>query len=135
MKYLRRIQIWSKKKFLNIWKLVRRLLQKWLIHWTTSRFMRIAMKLFNMKMTHKEITAHIRKRLKAAGINAKCKMQDLCGHKMIAIDAPKYGVEFTKEEQSDIVNIVLANKLTYIRGLEVFNNGTLSNGGKFEYHM
>ena len=83
-------------------------------------------------MTHKEMTKHIRNRLAAAGISAKCKMQDLCGHKMIAIDTPAYGALFSEDQQSLIVDIVTANRLTYIRGLPVVKNGTLSHGGKFE---
>ena len=85
------------------------------------------------KMTHKEMTSHIRNRLAAAGIKAKCKMQDYCGHKIIAIDAPAFGVDFTETEQTAMFNIVTANRLTHIRGLEVVNNGTMTHGGKFEF--
>ena len=84
-------------------------------------------------MNHKEMTAHIRNRLAKADIKAKCKMQDLCGHKMIAVDAPAYGVTFTAPEQTLIFNIVTANRLTGIRGLPVVDNGTMTHGGKFEF--
>ena len=82
-------------------------------------------------MNHKEMTAHIRNRLSAAGIKARCKMQEYCGSQVIAIDVPKFGVEFTATEQTAMVNIVNANRLTFVRGLPVVNDGTMTFGGKF----
>ena len=82
-------------------------------------------------MNHKEMTAHIRNRLAAAGIKAKCKMQEYCGCKVITIDAPKFGIEFTDSEQTAMYNIVVANRLTFARGMPVANNGTMAFGGKF----
>ena len=84
-------------------------------------------------MNHKEMTAHIRNRLAKAGVKAKCKMQDLCGHKVIAIDTPTFESRFTPAEQTLIVGIVMANRLTAIRGLPVTDNGTHTHGGKFEF--
>lgn len=85
-------------------------------------------------MNHKEMTAHIRKRLAKAGVKARCKMRELNGHKMVSIDSPSYGVEFSKEDQSKIVLIVKVNKLTGIRGLPIIDNGTHTFGGQFEFH-
>lgn len=84
-------------------------------------------------MTRQEITKHFRKRLKAAGVNAKCKMQDLCGHKMVAIDTPEFEYTFSEEEQNVIANIAEACHLTMIRGLQIINNGTFAHGAKFEF--
>jgi len=84
-------------------------------------------------MTHKEMTAHIRHRLAMAGVKAKCKMNDFCGHKMVTIATPTFNSVFTPEAQSLIVGIVLANRLTKIRGLPVIDNGTHTYGGNFEF--
>jgi len=82
-------------------------------------------------MNHKEITLHIRKRLAASGVKARCKMQEYCGEKVISINVPKYDYSFTQEEQTQIFLIVTVNKLTFSQGLPVINNGTLTKGGKF----
>lgn len=84
-------------------------------------------------MTHKEMAAHIRSRLAKAGIKARCKMDDYNGAKMICINSPKFGVEFTPAEQSAMLNIVTANRLTKINGLPVIDNGTHTFGGNFEF--
>jgi len=63
-------------------------------------------------MNHKEITAHIRGRIKAAGISASCKMQEYCGYMVVAIDVTAYEVNFTEEEQREIRLIAKCNKLT-----------------------
>ena len=49
-------------------------------------------------MNHKEMTAHIRSRIKAAGIKARVRM--MSGG--IQVYTPKYGVEFSEEEQRTI---------------------------------
>lgn len=70
-------------------------------------------------MNHKELTAHIRKRIKVAGIKALCEMQVSCGHKVIAISVPKYDVSFTDDEQRKIRHIAKCNRLTWVRGMEI----------------
>lgn len=85
-----------------------------------------------MQQTHKELTAHIRNRLKAAGIAARCKMQDGCdGNKVIAVDVPAYDAQFTEEQQAEILLIASCNRLTFVRGLPLGVAGTRPHSFKF----
>ena len=70
-------------------------------------------------MNHKEITAHIRKRIVAAGIKAKCKMQNYCGYMVVAVDVPSYDVDFTVEQQHVIKLAAKVNKLTSAQGMAI----------------
>jgi len=85
-------------------------------------------------MDHKELTAHIRNRIKAAGISAKCKMQNYCGNMVIAIDVPKYEAEFSAEEQREILLIAKCNKLTFVRGIEIDLSKT-TNPKEFKFYF
>ena len=71
------------------------------------------------KLSHKEMTAHIRNRIKVAGIKARVCMQTACGDKIIRIDAIRYKLAFTHEEQRTIRQIAVSNDLTYVMGLEI----------------
>jgi hypothetical protein len=82
-------------------------------------------------MTHKEMTAHIRNRIKVAGIKAKVKMQD--GY-TISVDVPAYGIEFTEEDQRTIRHIADCNRLTWVRGLKI-DVDQMTNPHEFKFRM
>lgn len=69
--------------------------------------------------SHKEVTAHIRKRLKAAGIKAKCKMQSYCGNATIMVAVPAYDARFTSEQIREFVTAAKVNGMTGCRGIEL----------------
>jgi aerobic-type carbon monoxide dehydrogenase small subunit (CoxS/CutS family) len=69
--------------------------------------------------SHKEITAHIRKRLKAAGIKAKCKMQSYCGSDTVMVAVPAYEARFTSEQIREFVTAAKVNGMTGCRGIEL----------------
>lgn len=85
-------------------------------------------------MNHKQMTAHIRSRIKAAGIKAKCKMQDYCGNQVISVDVPAYGIEFNAEEQREIRLIAICNKLTWARGMAI-DIDQMTNPHEFKFYM
>jgi len=63
-----------------------------------------------------EMTAHIRRRIKAAGIKARVrKLDDGC----IQVFAPEYGVTFSDDQQREIRHIADCNRLTLVRGLPI----------------
>jgi hypothetical protein len=70
-------------------------------------------------MTHKEMTARIRNRIKQAGVKAKVSMQDICGSAVIYVRVPSYGITFSDEEQRTIRFIAKVNKLTWVQGQEI----------------
>lgn len=70
-------------------------------------------------MNHKEMTAHIRGRLKAAGIKAKCSMYDSCGSRWIRVTTPTYEARFDDDQQRTIRTIAQVNRLTWAQGLEI----------------
>lgn len=70
-------------------------------------------------MDHKTLTAHIRKRIKVSGIEAKVKMQHYCGEQVIAVDVPNATAVFTESEQASIKLIAQCNHLTFARGLAI----------------
>ena len=69
--------------------------------------------------SHKEITAHIRKRLKAAGIKAKCKMVSFCGCDTVQVAVAKFDARFTSEEIREFVTAAKVNGMTGSRGMEL----------------
>lgn len=90
------------------------------------------------KMTHKEMTAHIRGRIKKAGIRARVKMnQPLKGWPGgITIDTPTFEAEFTADEARVIAEIAIANGLTKTRGMPIdleIATMTGNKGQSFEY--
>jgi hypothetical protein len=70
-------------------------------------------------MTHKELTAHFRSRLKASSVKACCRMDVNCGDKTIIIDVPSYEATFSHDEQRTILDIAIANGLTLSRGFAI----------------
>lgn len=86
-------------------------------------------------MNHKEMTQHIRNRIKAAGIKARCKMQDGCsGNRVIYVFAPAYGVEFSEADQRTVRLIAKTNRLTWVQGMEI-NLEQMTNPNEFHFYM
>jgi tellurite resistance protein len=69
--------------------------------------------------SHKELTAHFRNRLKAAGIKARCKMLTYCGERVIRIGVPTSDGRFTDDEQRVIRTIAQVNGLTLVQGMAI----------------
>jgi hypothetical protein len=84
------------------------------------------------KMTPKEMTAHIRGRVKQAGIKARVRMAP--GGGPIQVFAIAYGVEFTEEEQRTIRIIAKTNRLTLVRGSEIIID-QMTNPDDFHFYM
>ena len=70
-------------------------------------------------MNHKELTAHIRNRIKKSGIEARVNMFSACGSNLIQVKTPKFDGEFTPDEIETICTIAKVNGLTFTRGLEI----------------
>lgn len=70
-------------------------------------------------LSHKEMVAHIRKRIKVAGIKACCKMETFCGEKVVKVYTPTYESRFTSEEIREFTTIAKINRLTAARGMEI----------------
>lgn len=69
-----------------------------------------------------EMTAHIRGRIKEAGIKARVSNNPGCAFG-IRVENVKFGLEFTEAEQATILNIAVVNGLTAVRGLPASING------------
>ena len=87
-------------------------------------------------MNHKEMTAHIRKRIKAAGIPALCKMQyyGISGGDVISVDVPTHDTFFTPEQQRNILLIAKVNRLTLSRGMAI-DLTSVTNPQCFKFFM
>jgi len=70
-------------------------------------------------LTHKEMTTHIRSRIKASGIKARVIGQRICDENRITIATPSYEVRFTSKELRDIAIIASANRLTMVMGVAI----------------
>ena len=70
-------------------------------------------------MNHKEMTKHIRGRIKVAGIKTSvCKMT-ACGSDYIRVSTASHEQRFTDEEMVAINTICKSNGLTSVRGMEI----------------
>lgn len=78
-----------------------------------------------------EMTAHIRRRIKAAGIKARVRKFD--DSRTIQVNAPAFGVEFTEDEQREIRHIAVCNRLTWVRGLPIVVE-QMTNPSAFDFH-
>jgi hypothetical protein len=88
-----------------------------------------------MHIAHKEIVAHIRKRIKAAGISARVTMSDSCGQSVVHVFTTGPDVLFTESEQREIRFIAKCCKLTRAYGAEIdVDRMTDPTGMRFEYH-
>jgi len=72
-----------------------------------------------MTMTNKEMTAHIRSRIKAAGIKARVIGRHICGENRITIATQSYDARFNSKELRDIAVIASANRLTMVMGVAI----------------
>ena len=64
-----------------------------------------------------KLAAHIRRRVKAAGIAARVRIAP--GGGVLQVIAPAYDVEFAPAEQREIRLIAKCNGLAWVRGLEI----------------
>ena len=86
-------------------------------------------------MTHKEMTANIRKRLKVEGVKARVDMIEACGVKCIRVFVPAFDATFTDEEQRKIRFIAKLNRLTRARRSEIdVERMTDPKSMHFEFH-
>jgi len=70
-------------------------------------------------LNHKEVTAHIRRRIAIAGIAASVRKYTSCGVNWVHVSTTKHDVAFTPCEQNAIKIIAQVNGLTSARGLEI----------------
>ena len=70
-------------------------------------------------LTHKEMTAHIRNRIKVAKIPANVRMFNYCGVKAIKIYGKTFDTLFTAEQCLMIAQIAKSNRLTKAQGSEI----------------
>lgn len=70
-------------------------------------------------MTHKEMTKHIRGRLKAAKIPARVRLFSACGRNCIQVDRIEHDAVWTAEQAKEINLIAKVNKLTKAQGSEI----------------
>jgi hypothetical protein len=85
-------------------------------------------------LNHKEMAAHLRKRIRQSGISARVKMNESCGYKYITVVVPCYGEEFTESEQREIRHIAKCNKLTRVRGSEI-NVDRMTDPIQMDFYM
>ena len=68
---------------------------------------------------HTELTAHVRTCLKRADIKASVRKLKVCGSYVISVTVPKYGMEFTPDQQRRIREIGKNNGFTSVQGIEI----------------
>jgi hypothetical protein len=77
---------------------------------------------------------HIRGRLRAAGVKARCRCYQSCGVSRIQINTPTFDYCFSDEEQQQILLIADVNKLTLTRGGQIdLSQRTYAKGADFEF--
>lgn len=72
-----------------------------------------------MTMTHQEVAKHFRKRLKAAGIKARCRIYSTCGTDFVQVSTPEYGKHFTPNQLKEIGIIAQVNGMTGAYGMPI----------------
>ena len=70
-------------------------------------------------MNHLELTATVRKNIKAAGVKARCRKMFICGCEIIQVYTVKHGMEFTHDDQRKIKLIATSHGLTGVRGIKI----------------
>lgn len=70
-------------------------------------------------MNHKELTAHIRNRIKKSGISARVCMSPARNYPCIQVKTPKFDGQFTADEIETICIIAKVNGLTFVQGMEI----------------
>lgn len=86
-------------------------------------------------MNHKEMTAHIRRRLSVSGIKASCRKQTICGARIVSVSPPAHNVEFTEDEQRQILLIGKVNGLTLVRGLAIETEGPMVHPHGVDFYI
>lgn len=66
-------------------------------------------------LTHKEMTAHIRKRIKVAKIPARVRLYTACGTRYIAVDRVAHDAAWSAKQAQEICLIAAVNELTSAR--------------------
>jgi len=84
-------------------------------------------------MTHKEMTTHIRNRIKAAGIRASVSKYDSCGVQWVRVSTASYDQQFTADEQRQINLIASVNGLTKAGRLAIDVESTFGQEAHFCY--
>lgn len=87
-------------------------------------------------MNHKEITAHIRKRLKHAAVPCRVMMDESCGYKYVKVVTPTYDARWTPEQLRTIGLVAMVNKLTFVNGMPVHGESTimkLTEANQFDF--
>jgi hypothetical protein len=85
-------------------------------------------------MDHKEMTKHIRQRIKKAGIKASVSKFTACGTFYVRVATAKAEQQFTLEEQTLIKRIAKGNALTGARCMEIEEEIPFGNEARFEFH-
>ena len=85
-------------------------------------------------LTHKELTAHLRKRIKIAGIKARVDMMETCGCKAIRVFVTAPELEFNESEQREIRHIAKCNGLSWVRGMEI-DVDQMTNPQSFHFYL
>lgn len=80
-------------------------------------------------LSHKEMAAHIRNRLKASKIKARVIMQTICGERRIRIDNVAYGARWSDDEAETIAICAKVNGLTHTQGAEINTSNSRVTGG------
>lgn len=70
-------------------------------------------------LSHKEMAAHLRSRIKHEGIKARVYMLEFCGCHVIAVDPPSFGAEFSEDEQRKVRMMAVINGLTLSEGMPI----------------
>ena len=83
-------------------------------------------------MNIKEMTAHIRKRIKHEGIKARVRIAP--GGGCIQVFVPFYGMGFSEDEQRKIKHIAICNKLTWVRQLPIIMD-QITNPYDFKFYQ
>ena len=86
-------------------------------------------------MDHKEMTKHIRQRIKQAGIKASVSKFTACGTSYVRVATSTCEQQFTLEEQKLIKRIANGNALTGARGMEIEETIPFGNEARFEFHV
>lgn len=72
-----------------------------------------------IQMTHQELTRHLRKRLKLAGVPCRVRMNEYCGARVVQVITPTHETRWTPGQLRQIGLIASVNHMTMARGLPV----------------
>ena len=84
-------------------------------------------------MNATQMAAHIRNRIKAAGIKANVRVAPGRGA-VVQVNAPAYGVDFTEDQQREIRHIAVCNRLTWACGQPI-DVDQMTNPHSFNFYL